>query len=891
MNTIKEPQISRFSQNHFYSNNRDKAVEQFVEDISKLYIFGYNPDEIKKRKDVNAALKYLDNKFRNFSLDNCVNYVFAQDEIHHNFGLWYQFDFMLPLHVYNFAKTIIDDEGLDFEAPLFSSFIFFLIVHYKSSENNAREEIRDLKSKHRSEQNIEHLRVLKANKQNARVFYKPQKLYGAIGIEDQHTFRRYVEAIPELDLRYRTTSTRTDDLIERLYIFGINKLLKRVKTYIKSYSEANDVLSTVPMNDVMSGVDIATHQVFKLHQKYEKYHIRNKNLYLSYPSLINNSIIKIERFNNRIKCFVQSEFADFTFIFNSLYKTEGAVKPLFRVCFVSRPTAILNKSSDAHLDGIRSKLIDIGVGEKTSKSGFYSKFRTPHFEQIKKCMPILREVSNNGLLVDKIKLVGLKEKYREMMKAEGEKYSLRKRRKAIANYKEDEKDFEDIEDEFLKYRSYHLFLVKLLRSTKSIRNDGTGQSRIYGLFTPHGASTHRMTCHNVNLQGIPKVISSEILKASEGKVLLSADVSGQDIMVAANLAKRLYSDIESFPEEYHQELNELAVLIEGTIEKLKFNPDIENQHKPIDFIADQMLLQANKRFFMLSREQIRKSIKKIVYVVLYGGGERTAIKSATYLSEVEILDIAEKYALQNSISTAKDLIYEHGGVHFPPNALTKLDYFQWETFDEVLENLNKFKEFCLENSDLIIAESDEDRTIKAKELISEIKYQQQVISDINNDEGIKEVVKMLRSKIPELIYESFTELLKEEYPGILESFKFYNIYYKEYSSTYPTLLGWTTPTSPNFRDPKQGTRSKSYPIQASGAEFLREWLIELTKSENDRRIEFDVVNVIHDQIVVETPIKYKDKVGKLLIDTAKVATMNVGLDEQTLHFGNVNILS
>jgi hypothetical protein len=505
----------RFITNHLYSSNRDKSIEQFVEDISKLYVGGCSKLEIMEMSLVKGTCNCLNNKHGNISLENSVNYVFSRDEIHNGFGLWYQFDYMLPLHVYNFARTTIKDKGLDFETPLFASFIFFLIVHYKSSSKNARAEIKNLKSKHQSEQNRNHLKILKANKHNARVFYQAQKLYDAIGIKDQHTFVEYVEAIPELEVHYRTTSKSAYDFTSRMYILGIDKLSKRMDDFIRGHTVANDILSTVPMNEITSGVNVANNEVFKLHEKYEKYHIRDKNLYLSYPTLTNNPIIKIERYGKRIKCYIQSEFADFSFIFNSLYKNEigNGIKSLFRKGFEERPTVTLNKSSDNHLASIRERLINIGVEERTSNSEFYSKFSTPHFEAIQKCMPILSKVSNNGLLVDRTRLIELTKEYRELMKIEGEHYTKRGRRKLIRNLDEPDAEIEDIENKFLKYRAYHSFLVKLIRATNSVRNDGGSEFRIHGLYTPHGASTHRMTCYNVNLQGIPKVFAKEILTA------------------------------------------------------------------------------------------------------------------------------------------------------------------------------------------------------------------------------------------------------------------------------------------------------------------------------------------------------------------------------------------
>ena len=72
---------------------------------------------------------------------------------------------------------------------------------------------------------------------------------------------------------------------------------------------------------------------------------------------------------------------------------------------------------------------------------------------------------------------------------------------------------------------------------------------------------------------------------------------------------------------------------------------------------------------------------------------------------------------------------------------------------------------------------------------------------------------------------------------------------------------------------------------------MREWVIELGSSKNKRRLEYDIVNVIHDQVVVETPIEHQSKVAKLLISTANIAAENVGIDEQTLHFGEVKVLT
>jgi hypothetical protein len=154
-----------------------------------------------------------------------------------------------------------------------------------------------------------------------------------------------------------------------------------------------------------------------------------------------------------------------------------------------------------------------------------------------------------------------------------------------------------------------------------------------------------------------------------------------------------------------------------------------------------------------------------------------------------------------------------------------------------------------------------------------------IVRIINNYEASMEIIKEVE------------QILKEEYPGIFEFFDYLYEYYKAYKITYPSFLGWQTvlEDSDTFIPQKNQNgfarkinKSKSFPIQASGAEFIRQWLIEISQVAGYANA-FHIVNVIHDQIDLEIPEGKGDYYKVILEDTKNTAAQKVGIDPETIH--------
>ena len=412
--------------------------------------------------------------------------------------------------------------------------------------------------------------------------------------------------------------------------------------------------------------------------------------------------------------------------------------------------------------------------------------------------------------------------------------------------------------QYLKKRYYKNFAKKLIASATSVKSALKGESRIFGQFIPHGAVSHRMTCHRINLQGIPKIFKNHGVYRSDTVKIYSLDVSGQDIAIAANLAKKLYNDYKKFPAEYHKDMGELLnKLQEITLPKLKGEPgENYNNSRPLDYVTNEFIrLFFNKIPSRAINEDFRKGIKGITYTIFYGGGEKTAAKG---------------FVGNKGFRTAFTgiLVRRVSGVR------RKVPFI-----DAVLESTG----------------------VNVKELHDEWARKKN-----ETNEQFEERRRKYYEKFNELAVEEIIRIIKREYPGILEAQDYLKLYCvemlydksrgvkkgKRIMRTYPTLLGWTTPLSGAYRDPKLDTKSKSYPIQASGAEFVRQWIIELNRIISKNKLKMKIINVIHDQMVVETSENKEERVVEHYMKKAsRHACKKLGIEEGTIRFGKIEELS
>ena len=265
-------------------------------------------------------------------------------------------------------------------------------------------------------------------------------------------------------------------------------------------------------------------------------------------------------------------------------------------------------------------------------------------------------------------------------------------------------------------------------------------------------------------------------------------------------------------------------------------------------------------------------IKKVIFTRLFGGGKMTVTneilkpskRDETIEKLREWLIIAEKALRLDFHLDSTKTIFTRKMI----NNKSKLNYA------EILDATDMFETLVGEifNYDSIKSFPDYTllKTFWDESLDEGYKIADKLELDLEKIEHAKSVFDIVES------------VIKAEYPGILEAFEYYQKYYIENKETFPTFLNWSTVIDfpETIRD--ISSKSKSYPIQASSAEYMRQWLLELSNNRNYKR-NFQIVNTIHDQVLIETSKEFEDAIKDILINTSKEAAMNVGINSDTLH--------
>jgi DNA polymerase I-like protein with 3'-5' exonuclease and polymerase domains len=132
-----------------------------------------------------------------------------------------------------------------------------------------------------------------------------------------------------------------------------------------------------------------------------------------------------------------------------------------------------------------------------------------------------------------------------------------------------------------------------------------------------------------------------------------------------------------------------------------------------------------------------------------------------------------------------------------------------------------------------------------------------------------------------------TEIMDKDFKVLKTFLNDAEVYYRRNGKTLPTLLGWQTVIEdPNVKLKEKITRSRSYPVQASGAELMRQWLIEINNIIERKQIKktrkIQIINTIHDQVLIECDLVLKDFAIELLNESIKEAAKIVGIDEDII---------
>jgi len=804
---IFDKEISRFKYPQHYSNQLSKAIQEFKDDVSTLYINGLSYDEALTHIAAKYANGHLVKKFTDDSditkfpyYKRFVDYVYTRDEVKNPFGHWLKFRFWEPLYILEFAQSIAEKNKKDSKNRIqvieLSSIIFYLFrfTNFTSSFDIKKKRKKLLERINKEEASSGQYRLFKAMVASGGLFenkpirfIKPSHLYEIVGVSDYRTFEKHLTIlgclnVPDKYIYRENTLTIT-------WVFGVEKLYERFQQFYESHHE----LMYVKINDDrLSGIILDNDLVGKVNHIYNHLLIRDKNNKYIFH-LEDNPLIRIKKTQHDTKCYINENFYDFRFIIGSLYVKRNNGRntlksPIKNYINEKSCELILSTANNFSINNIR-EIID----SKTTSLVTHP-ISTPknlndnrHYNQIEESRSVIKEMQANGIMID----VGIATKELESLTKEWNKL------RAFA----DEEFFEDEDNSIPESEQNQSIKTKINDLKKILETDffdnskDTRVKRIYGIIRPHGANTQRLSSSNINIQGISKDIREKIFRAPDGYVLLSADVSGQDIAIAANLADKLYSTPEMFNNKYFDAFKEYSIKIKSTIDKLA--ADNTTSAKPIDHILKKIIDKDDFELGGLTERRIREIVKEAVYSFFYGGGKTSFVESN-----------ANKRLIKNALDDLKDackqlersLISE-----FINNSERQKKLYRslagkngFELTEAIQKFLTDFRDTYLNRADI---------PYYTKFYIKELK-------DINGQ--LHPISLMQKSnKQRGVIYDRMREVVEEEYPGILESFLFYNEYYSENNLIYPTFLGFQTPVVLEYQMDKIVTRSKSYPVQAS----------------------------------------------------------------------------
>ena len=881
MNTNILIPVTRFESPQYYSADLNTAIKQFQEDISRVYTAGYSYDDVIKNNKINAVHKYLTVKFpdeKNQSkfpwLRKFVDYVFTRDEIYNPFGKWMRFEYMHPLMLIEFADEIKRNSKRErISTSTVASTIFVLFqYHGVTSYEEIRNERERIINKYGSrERDIKDQRLWDILKKSTRysdraiLSFKPQYTYDLVGVSDYRTFEKNCELL-NVKCSYSKKMNKTG-FTSVLVIGEIKQLKDRFTEFVVRNSNRFYEMNQGICNTTESGVVLPIQLNHIINRLYGSVLIRDKKL-PSLEYLKGNSLIRLSTFNRKEYCHIQSDFYDFNFILASLYLNNNLSRqtlkhPIGDSINDKTRTVILESARKVNLEKFDTIIKENNISTKLKFiSSPLIRNKNDHFSQIENCSEIISEVSKNGIRFDYQTAVALLNK---------ESSSLNVNNNSDGK-QDNSSDIDSNEDAFLKENkklTTQKRVEELEKLLKNVRVDETGEERLYGIFTPHGASTHRMTSHQVNLQGVNKKIKRELFIAPKGKCLISADVSGQDITVAANMARKLYQHPELFKENLTKTFAGLDEQINETLSLLA--DETSTTSTPIDYILDNIISKSTLITDGWDKLEIRDEIKRAVYTFFYGGGKLSYLDS-------EYPEKIIKEALNSLIGECK-MIEKVIRTEFRIKNEKSLT-FKILADSNISIRIEKVESFLEALPD------------KYYHLIKDKHYKYQTDLDINTIRSRLENIKTNWSKrvASSFIYDRMEEIIKISYPGILESHDYYYKYYQDHNLTFPTFLGWQTVASLDYKFGKMLTKNKSYPVQASGAEFIRQWLIEL-KRDIPERLQgvniLKIVNVIHDQVVLEVDESVKEEVKEYLIVRAKRAAAVLGMDPKTLHIPEV----
>lgn len=844
--------------------------------ISTLYCEGYKYDELLDgavKMKLEAARSIIIKKYELSSypyIRNLVNYVYTRDEAINPFGPWLEIPFFLPLAIYDMVKQDFGDTADSKIIMKLSGLVFALYKLYpimrQVSDEEISERVQNLENKREKYQlkTLEDLSKIIFKEvyleqitvtDKFQLILKPATLYRIANIS-QASFLKYMRKfiIVKYGLSFQYDVKKNQRHYQQLYLDNVESLITEIEKFIETNKKQYSVLSEKVLDIEKSGLNISDfHKMDKATEMYESKFSRDRSGYFNNSGLTGNPFLRISRKDSQIFIFSQLNLTNYKVLFYSLYANISVKSSRLKLEGGDQyfDTKFIKRLSNIKLSDFKSEIKELfGICDQAGllikkhpiDSPDHSKTQSRHFQQIEDCKKIIQRIRDCGIPISQQKVDELLKVY-----AEG---SLDPNESLIdivddISVSEPGEVIDSSEQNSFGHTSKYSWLKKIKASSNQI---GKKPDRIYGYFTANGASTHRMTCRDLNLQGIPRIIRENIFSSREGYSLISLDVSGQDLVVAANLASKMYIDPRMKDIIGSEKLSILLVQIKLTLQSLQTAP----KSKPVDYIISRLEELHLELFSCNPEEEVRGIVKKIIYIHFYGGGMN---------------------ALLNSMSSEKEIILH-------PSLKEKL--LALFNLDNIPTDLKILIDTIINNNTLTVVNiNDFVDQLKLFTEVSEIielvlRDLMLILENFNKDiEHIEE------------LFDIIVEMIGFEYPGILESLPYYRSFVESKSNlnslTYPTFLGWQTVIDEFYqtRSDYLATRSQSYPIQASGAEFIRQWLIEVSKLPG-YQTQFFICNVIHDQIVIEVKNSSLDRVCVNIIKASKDAAGKIGMIPGTI---------
>lgn len=880
--------------------------------IRTLYISGWKYTETLELFEGNQEY------YRNAR--KITNYVYTRDERINLFGFWINFNFLLPLQALCFA---IEELGL--RSIKTSGFIFSLAVHHKIRDgvSNKLEEAMD---QHSNDEIIQQLSSL--DSKNGLLFLENPSQFLAVAAIDKKTSKNILAKLNSMQkfkiTMYSEPYNNQGTIGTRLWISGYKPLLKMFKKFRRENKERFRVFTSSLTDVAKGGINIndideallAQREIYQREMqsfinrckiddndikanaiqyeidtrrrsdysdllrrkkdtklksiiaKYEDLFSSIKITYLHHIGVSANPLLRIYRNGSKYRIACQVNLLNYNVLLSTLYGDKDTL-----AVNTNNSRSILASYSDL-IRGTESKelMSDIAKLRFTLITGYVGHALHPisnlslpdqkgrHFEDIENCSKPVSSMNKKGVKIDIVaareirkELSGKMKTIKESAKVSFDELPPYQLPELSIDYEWDDTNGSDIEFESMdKIKRYRKEIRKLLGAAQNINSKGTGRAKSH--YTTHRSNTHRMTSRRPNIQGTPKYLRNRLFIPGKNCVLLSADITGQDLAITVSMA-RIMADDKKLAKVVSPELWEHFISnIGNTVEKFRNIP------QPINFIRDKVLAELSSssqydysvELHEIDENKLRGIVKAYVYTKFYGGSYKSLL-----------------------IDLRKSLI---------DGLMSEIDYCLPFIDEERLIKL-----LCK-----ISRDSQIDDLVHVRIEVEDM-YRNYLFNNVQGGEPLyyKLDYTIAAFNAYEKIYKIIEDKIDEEFPGLLSVFDIFHEYSQRHPDKliYPTALGFETPIDEYY--PEGGrhisTKSKAYVIQATGAELMRRWLIELNATNEFQTRKFALISAIHDQVLVECNIKYLDDIKRVIKDCLRLAAIEMGLLQDTIQIPVIKV--